>query len=302
MLVQTRETMLKVHINEMPNECLTAIFNYFPLQQRIPLRIICPRWYGVIGAMCNVQKSLKLFKGLGDSKVYCKKIFRAKLDCLRLKPGEDLDIKPRHYGGNSSLLQFLTNTFPNIEHLVFSCATQLESPQLAYLLQKWPNLISLTVHGDIDLEQGVLDAFKQITSLRRLYLLTRTAQKPLPDNVMSQLEHLTLAVNQYNSDFNEAMALLKPSCTLSLDTNYTLFEQISRISNKSEHKFTLNVTHLQIARVYDQQQVRLISQSLRNLEYLEFSGGQVTYFTSVLIQSYLTIGPTLQCFQQSIVA
>src|SRR5699024_346210 len=120
-------------------------------------------------------------------KLYCKKIFRMRLDCLKLRPHEDLAIKLRHF--NQPLIEFVVHLFPNIKQLVFSCTTQLESPQLAYFLQQWPNLTDLALHGDVDFETCVFEAFKQLPALRRLYLLIRSAEKPLPASLMSQLDH-----------------------------------------------------------------------------------------------------------------
>src|SRR5699024_6804185 len=99
----------------------------------------------------------------------------------------------------------------------------------------------------------VFEALKQLPALRRLYLLIRSAEKPLPVSLMSQLDHFTLGVPQYSDSFNQTLAFLKPSCTVALDTSYMLFDKIVQIFTNSKTEFTLNVTHLQCTRVYDDQ-------------------------------------------------
>src|SRR5699024_10870570 len=86
--VQTRVTMLTVHIHEMPNECLTIVFQNLKLQRMILLRGVCCRWKNAIEAICRRKQSLIItnhFINFKPAQYYLPPMFNLEQDTF-LKP------------------------------------------------------------------------------------------------------------------------------------------------------------------------------------------------------------------------
>ena len=275
--------MFKVHINQLPNECLTMIFKNFDLQKMILFRVICLRWQELIEAICKGKQSLKILK---PPYLCLSPMLNQEIDGF-LKSKQPLDCYLNVIRSNldSQLCDFLVDLFPNIEHLVFHRAliNHKTVKHLCDMFQKLTNLKSFYLFGGPDskrsngksvcnIDKNVLQVIGQLHLLRNLYLCTHKLESPLPNKIVSQLDHLFLGARCYAA-FVASLTQLKPACTVRIEMYPmydSLFKQLSNLVAKTNYQFLLKVTHLTLHHIsISLRDLRYITQHLINLQFIK---------------------------------
>ena len=258
-----------MQINDMPNECLTLILKFIPLQELLSLRIVCSSWKNVIGAYCGTRKTLKIFNNRSSSSFrdYSREIYCNKLDYLALNSNDDLAFN-EHYL-KTELLNFLIDTFSKTKHLTLSGFGNGYELYHSILLEHWPDLKSLSLHClsnyDFDIIKSSISA---LNSLQRLDLLSENISvTQVPKNILAQLVQISLNV-QASNDFAKVFSDLKSSCKVHLAVNGT-----QNIANKFMDIDVAagKIIHLQIKEGRYMEFTPKLGNYLINLKYFELS-------------------------------
>ena len=291
MEVQICETMVKVHINKLPNECLTIIFKNLDLHKMIQLRIICVRWQGVIEAICKRKRSLRICQGGGWQLAIFNQEMDGFLKWKKSLPKEHLDLSGLNF--DSGLCDFLVHLFPNIEHLAFPRVhiKYQTFRQLCDMFEQWPNLSSFFLYGspekvydeipDLDtigdkyshIDKYLLQIIRPMTSLRNLYLCMGKLEMALPAKILSKLDHIFVG-GKCLAPFAASLSKLKPDCKVRIrildDEKTTLSEKLSNMVAKGKDQFAPKVTHLVCSWLDESADLEYICRHFVNLQFLQF--------------------------------
>ena len=278
--------MLKVHINHLPNECLTIIFKNLTLQNMLCIRITCPRWMGVIEAICERKRCLDISKLSYRHPFKKSEFFSLKTDdYLKTSNQDRLAIKGPNF--TSTVCDTLGRLFPNLEQLIFPryLLRDDQSPELTYLLQQWPALATFALCGSsnwargdkVNISKNVAQAMRKLSSIKSLYIYCSRAETSLPSKIIPKLDHLFLGAEMYYMSFLKSLARLKPTCQIRLfiyhhyHSEDSSYKKIEKLINECKHiEFASKVTHLRYDRV-DLDKFRFISTHFTNLQYLDLT-------------------------------
>ena len=311
--VQTRETMLKVHIHQLPNECLSMIFKDMTLQQRIPLIAVCSRWHGVIGAICAGKQSLKLISNRTYNEYrypaafYCSAKFNLEHDRFvkpSLQNADDI-LEPKGYL-NRPLCDSLARLFPNVQQLHFSrdLIDDESSHHLVHLLQQWPALTGLILEGGCEwhrnkkaafMHRNVVQAIRQLDSLQHLYLFAPKVEASLPVKTISQLNDLYIGIScSWYAGFLPSLAKLKPDCRVRLSIwedqnhyNQAIFPKLTKFITDFKPKLARQVTHFTFEQARDYytpkpEYLNFVLEHFVNLQYLELRSVSASFVLNII--------------------
>ena len=262
------------------------IFKKFNLKTMISLRLICPRWKGVIEAICNSKEFLMLSSDFyADERLRKSKILSLDSDIARLYPAKRniFIIRPGQF--SALLCDFLAKLFPNLKYLAFfkNLLDQASGPSLemSYVLQRWLNLYGLILFSDNatkkHFDQTVVQAIRQQTSLRYLTLSTVNVEKPIPAEFASQLDHLILASSEYYSGFFSCLTKLKPDCKVQIMIeedceSADIFDKLIKLNaSQPNDPIAHKVTHLYFDSPVCEDYLAFIFKNFVNLTFLELS-------------------------------
>ena len=269
-------------LDQLPDDCLIALFRQCYLQDLLIFRSVCSRWQILIEHMCEQKRSLKLFGSMSTFKQELNRIVFKRM-CFNLYDYEDARLAnvtandnddliicvEDHF--NESLIDLLLFLCPKIELLVICGFAPPLSDHLVYLIHKLPNLQSLYLQGRIHARTSKLpiqicDSINSLYSLRNLSLrFSDFCMKNIHHELLFRLTPTLARIEQFaiqhrgcEGDILSVLSQLGPDCTkLSLEC-----ERIPVVRLKTE--FLTKIPHLRIQLTH----LKLVSVKL---EYFKFA-------------------------------
>lgn len=271
MTVQTDKSMFP-KINNIPNECLTLILKLIPLQELLPIRIVCIRWKENIDSYCRTKKTLKILNAspkLTNFRGYAREIYDNKLYDLALNSSDDLAFRKYFFG--PELVNFLTKTFTNIIHLTLSGFGECSEVHHKVLLEQWHNLQSLTLNCVYGYNFSLIkDSISTLHSLRRLNLLSENIPaKKIPSNILAKLEHFSINLKA-SEDFDQVFLKINSNCKIQLQIRGSsqMTNKFMDLGSAAQQIIHLQIKNVQIFGSFSN--VPNLGNNLTNLTYFEF--------------------------------